>query len=226
MARHCSFCYGRGHNRATCPDKKKRIRENPDGYQARLERDKKARRANRTPQHRECGYCKETGHNKRTCPSLTHDRASTARDNKKFVKDFIIVCKELGFGPGTLMSVASPESLSGYTKSTAESMHEKGMSLAMVIGWNEKLLNSDLTKEDKYLGYKDNVVRVRFPSGRKTMTPLPKEFQLLAAGSENSRAGLWTIGCPVDATSMDKSFTAEWKTGKMSVEYQLGLEDN
>jgi len=171
MARHCSFCYGRGHNRATCPEIKKQIKEEPNGFYAQQQKNKERFKANRGPSTRQCGYCQETGHNKRTCPALTHDRANTVRDNNKFVKDFIIVCKKLGFGPGTLMQVALPENLTGYTKGTAESMHRKGMSLAMVIGWNEKLLNSDLTKPDKYLGYKDNVVRVRFPSGRKTMTP-------------------------------------------------------
>tara|TARA_Y100000310_G_C20526238_1_gene736185 strand:- start:82 stop:759 length:678 start_codon:yes stop_codon:yes gene_type:complete len=225
MARHCSYCYGRGHNRATCPEKRQRIKDNPDSYLARQEKDKKARRARRGPSTRQCGYCEETGHNKRTCPKLGKDRAMTTRDNKKFTKDFVAVCKKLGFGPGTLMQVALPENLSGYTRSTAESMHAKGNTLAMVIGWGEKNLNSDLTKADQYLGYKDNVVRVRFPSGRQTMTPLPKEFALLVQGSENTANGMWQIGCPVDASGMHKSLTAEWHTGEKSVDYQLGLEE-
>ena len=225
MARHCSFCYGSGHNRATCPEKKRRIRENPDSHMARVERDKKARRANRTPQRRECGYCNETGHNKRTCPKLGKDRTMTARNNKKFAKDFVTTCKKLGFGPGTLMQVALPENLRGYTASTAENMHEKGNSLAMVIGWGEKNLNSDLTQPDQYLGYKDNVVRVRFPSGRHSLVPLPLEFQNLVKGSENTRNGMWLIGCPIDASAMHKSLSAEWHTGEKSVDYQLGLEE-
>ena len=226
MARHCSFCYGRGHNRATCPEIKKNIRNEPDGFYARQDRAKKARRKNAPKQHRECGYCQETGHNKRTCENLTNDRKNTLTANKKFARDFITVCKKLGFAPGTLMAVANPETIEQrYTKSTAESYHAKGMTLAMVIGWNEKDLNSDLTVADKYLGYKDNVVRVRFPSGRKQYVPLPKEFIHLAKASDNTATGLWTIGCPVDANSVAKGFSDEWKDGSMSVEYQLGLEE-
>jgi len=225
MARHCSHCYGRGHNRATCPEIKKNIRENPDGYHARQAKNKARRKANKPKQHRECGYCKETGHNKRTCPNLRHDRIDTTQKNKKFARDFIKVCQNVGFAPGALMQVGLPETIdSRYTRNTAQNYHEKGMSLAMVIGWEEKYLNSDLTQEDKYLGYKDNVVKIRFPNGRIQTAPLPKEFAFLVQASENTKAGLWQIGCPVDAASVARGLTQEWKSGEASVDFQLGEE--
>ena len=56
----CSHCYGTGHNKRGCPDIKRSIKNNPDGWYAQQARERK-----KTP--RKCGWCGETGHNTRTC---------------------------------------------------------------------------------------------------------------------------------------------------------------
>ena len=64
---YCSWCWGKGHNSASCPDRKKHIQENPDSYEAKRERAKVARRKARKQTARKCGFCKKTGHNVKTC---------------------------------------------------------------------------------------------------------------------------------------------------------------
>ena len=56
----CSHCYGTGHYKRGCPDIKRSIKNNPDGWYAQQARERK-----KTP--RKCGWCGETGHNTRTC---------------------------------------------------------------------------------------------------------------------------------------------------------------
>ena len=56
----CSHCYGTGHNKRGCPDIKRSIKNNPEGWYAQQARERK-----KTP--RKCGWCGETGHNTRTC---------------------------------------------------------------------------------------------------------------------------------------------------------------
>jgi len=66
---YCSWCWGKGHNSASCPDRKKHIQENPDSYEAKREAAKVARRKlfARKLNARKCGFCKKTGHNVKTC---------------------------------------------------------------------------------------------------------------------------------------------------------------
>ena len=105
--RHCSFCYGRGHNRTTCPAIKKRIEEDPDCYFAQQENLRKDRqKASRTT--RKCSYCKQTGHNKKTCDELKTDIVAKAREVATFRKQFTDRCRDLGLGIGTLLKHVDP----------------------------------------------------------------------------------------------------------------------
>ena len=64
---YCSWCWGKGHNAASCPERKKHIQENPDSYEAKREAAKLERRKNRKKTPRKCGFCRKPGHNAKTC---------------------------------------------------------------------------------------------------------------------------------------------------------------
>ncbi len=64
---YCSWCGERGHNSASCTDRKKWLAANPDTYEAAYEARKVARRKARKQTPRKCGFCKKTGHNIKTC---------------------------------------------------------------------------------------------------------------------------------------------------------------
>jgi len=220
----CSFCGNRGHNRATCPEIRARIKEDPNGYYARIEDRKKSQRVS-SP--RRCSYCKKPGHNKKTCTELTHDRYQQSKKNKEFGKAFIQACKVHGFGPGALMELMKPEeygSDDNYRMDRLRKSWESHGPLAMVIGFEEKYLNADLSGDRGYLGSREQVVKLRFPSGRTARCHLPTEFKDVVPESQGCRYGYWKIGCPVETARLEKCFSANWKAGTLSVEYQLGLE--
>ena len=226
---HCSYCYGRGHKRPTCPEIKREIRENPNGYHAQRAERKARQRRERGPSVRRCSYCKETGHNKKTCTTLKFDRVEYRVKNKKFAKAFIEGCKEFGLYPGALVELILPEEIYGdrgldYRRDQLERQRRAYGNLAMVIGFAEYNLNSDLVNPDKYIGRNQACVRVRFPNGKKTYLTLPREFEHIAYNSEECKNGFWKMGCPVDASKVESIFSAEWKSGDLSVNRQLGLE--
>ena len=78
----CGYCYQRGHNRRTCPDLTKRLKERADAAIARGEpdhsfvREYQARIApkGKKKSQQTCGYCGEVGHTRRTCDKLRKDR--------------------------------------------------------------------------------------------------------------------------------------------------------
>ena len=224
----CGYCGTRGHNRQTCPELRKQIREDPSGYYARQEKQKKTRRKNNS-RPRLCSYCKKSGHNKKTCTELTHDRYQQAKKNKDFGKTFIQACKVYGFGPGALMELMKPEDFppnqDNYKMDRLRQSWKKHGPLAMVIGFEEKYLNADLASDRGYLGSREQVVKLRFPNGKTARCHLPIEFKDVATQSQGCCYGYWKIGCLVETGRLEKVFSSEWKTGKMGVEYQLGLEN-
>ena len=64
---YCSWCGNRGHNSATCPDRKEWLTANPDTYEAAYEAAKVARRKARKQTTRKCSFCEKPGHNIKTC---------------------------------------------------------------------------------------------------------------------------------------------------------------
>jgi len=223
----CGFCGTRGHNRQTCPDIRQRIKEEPNGYYAQREEQRQKRRK-RNSKPRLCSYCKNSGHNKKTCTTLTHDRYQQTKKNKDFGKIFIQACKVHGFGPGSLMELMKPEDFADADNYRLDRLRKSWKShgpLAMVIGFEEKYLNSDLAAARGYLGSREQVVKLRFPSGKLARCHLPTEFKDVVPQSDGCRHGYWKIGCPVETGGLEKAFSSEWRTGNMGVEYQLGLEN-
>jgi hypothetical protein len=64
---YCSWCWSKGHNSASCPERKKHIKDNPDSYEAKREAKKLERRKARKQTPRKCGFCRKPGHNAKTC---------------------------------------------------------------------------------------------------------------------------------------------------------------
>ena len=70
----CGHCYGRGHNRRSCPSLKAQIEASPNSYLAQNEKYKKE-----IAKVRACSWCKEPGHNVKTC---THKKTGQNKLNE------------------------------------------------------------------------------------------------------------------------------------------------
>lgn len=95
----CGYCYEEGHNRRTCPDLKKVIKNNPDGRSAQRAARMKARQKTRR-----CSYCDMTGHNLRTCPAAQNDKTEYTVVNWEFQQAVGHSLDKLGLGVGSMIS--------------------------------------------------------------------------------------------------------------------------
>lgn len=95
----CSYCGKKGHNRRSCPDLKKEIESNPDGYYARVQARKSP------PKVRRCTYCNLKGHNRRTCTELKKDKILWRANAQHWRKKWAIWMAEIGLAPGALVKV-------------------------------------------------------------------------------------------------------------------------
>lgn len=113
MAR-CTYCYGTGHNRVSCPERKLKVsrdrREIADGVRAWsgvVEEDD--RYQNRKRRARKCSYCYnrhglvEHDHNRRNCPRLAEDKAKLVSENKEWREQALKVVKQYGLGVGAII---------------------------------------------------------------------------------------------------------------------------
>ena len=99
---YCSFCGQKGHNRRTCPSRKKYAEQNPNTLWAReLEREKEENR--RRASRRKCSYCRQRGHNRPTCKYLKADMAYAEKKNEQLMEIVFNAMKEIGLGVGSLV---------------------------------------------------------------------------------------------------------------------------
>ena len=98
----CSYCYGKGHNRAGCVDLRenmqKRLVDNPSDPYALHYFEKKKRSSNRT-----CSYCGGTGHNRKTCKDLKFAKATAIQCASEWREKAIAYFKRIGLGIGSLI---------------------------------------------------------------------------------------------------------------------------
>jgi len=94
----CSWCYKTGHNRSSCPERKRYIAENPDSYEAKREQQKKERSSKR-----KCGFCLQTGHNRATCEEQKKVLEILTQGAVALRKIVVPSLKRAGFGVGTLV---------------------------------------------------------------------------------------------------------------------------
>ena len=101
---YCSWCWGKGHNAASCPERKKHILENPDSYEAKREAAKLERRKNRKKIPRKCGFCRKPGHNAKTCHAKKtiqeKYRGLCSAYRRKVLEEMCV----MGLGAGALVS--------------------------------------------------------------------------------------------------------------------------
>ncbi len=121
----CGYCYEKGHNKSSCPELRKHLRDTIANATAAikknvwehswLERDTKRRLEHATKQlhklegkgkTRKCGYCKKEGHTRRTCPSRKKDTAETLKKTLDVRERMRNVLLDIGYGPGALVNVS------------------------------------------------------------------------------------------------------------------------
>jgi hypothetical protein len=131
----CRHCYGRGHNRRTCPDYTERLRqraqaeldegEGVDGYfgkQFALRTQKyidgtpipKEMKKTRAGGKRRCQYCAKTGHNTRTCPELKSAKVDAITNTASIRQNVVNALQEQGLGIGALVTVNQHAGPVGY----------------------------------------------------------------------------------------------------------------
>ena len=104
----CGWCYGKGHNRTSCPHRKEYIKENPDSAAARAEQRKAERRAEiQAKGGRKCSYCSERGHTTRTCPTKKTDRIRLVAALKTQRAELLEMMQSTGWMVGALHNWAS-----------------------------------------------------------------------------------------------------------------------
>jgi len=212
--RRCGHCYQSGHNRRSCPEIKKMIRDNPNGYQARIEREKKEC-ASRNP--RRCSYCKTTGHNKKTCQRLGDDRQGVALDNRKWRREFLDCARTNGFTVGTLLQFVEPTDdakMSDWKRERIEGLINGHGNYGVVIGFSEK----ELDKRQKDRSYA--ATRVRFPSGKTLKMMLPLAFTHLM--DQYAEPNMKIVG-KIDAENIGEQFNYEWHNGTDTTDFHLNL---
>ncbi|SVC18188.1 uncharacterized protein METZ01_LOCUS271042, partial [marine metagenome] len=183
MARHCGHCYTRGHNRRSCPEIRKAIRDDPNGYHARAAREQKERAA-RNP--RRCSYCKETGHNKKTCPTLKAAISKCKEKNYQWRKKFLDISRGSGFGVGSLVRnmwhTLDKTSNNAWQIERHEDSANKLGEVGLVLGFASEKMGVDLETDI----YGTGCVRVLFAkSGRTRFIQLPSNFAELVPKKES-----------------------------------------
>ena len=125
----CSYCYGTGHNKRSCPEYTERLKQHAmseiesgdyDGYWGRQynKRVNDGLYADGTPmsdEHlnqakvrggkvRRCTYCGSKGHNRRTCPTLKANKEAYVVDAIAFRRRLVDAMRSAGIGVGALVS--------------------------------------------------------------------------------------------------------------------------
>jgi hypothetical protein len=112
----CSYCGGRGHNRAGCPQRKKDAEANPESWDAkRLKAEQEKRQ--RAVENRRCSYCNgdsrggKITHNRRGCKLRKLDIKKTESLVSNYRRDLLKEMQKVGLGVGSLLSVPAGDRL-------------------------------------------------------------------------------------------------------------------
>ena len=124
----CGHCYEKGHNKSSCPELRKRLRDNIARDKAALAKDeweytwqkndtkrrfdhsvKQLHKLENKGKSRKCGYCKEEGHTRRTCPKRKEEVIHHTERTLKFRRELCDRFIANGLGPGALVAVDARE---------------------------------------------------------------------------------------------------------------------
>ena len=208
----CSYCYERGHNRRTCPERLERlqrnleIEQNGDGryenyYAHQIAKmtgenpvtgEKNVKRRNESG-GRQCSYCKEYGHNRRTCPVLKKDLArykQLTAETRRTVREWAL---QDGVGVGAMVKYKRY----GYEEPK----------LMMVAALNLQITHA---RQPHYVAHlksldgrtRDEIVAVNNPERREEFNKSRYSSQLYLVGPLNPEqmaaqiSEAWTEECP------------------------------
>ena len=101
---YCSWCGNRGHNSASCEERKKWLAANPDTYEAAYEARKVARRKARKQTPRKCGFCRKPGHNAKTCHTKQTIQKNYRAINSLYRRRVLEEMCIMGLGTGALVN--------------------------------------------------------------------------------------------------------------------------
>ena len=208
--RRCTYCGRGGHNRRSCPALKKTIRDDPEGYYARVEATKAK---NRKP--RKCSYCRTEGHTKRTCKKLEIDRAEQARRASNWRRGFLAACGTLGFGPGSLIKFVDPDRIkSEWVRDRVARQIAQHGEYALVVNFRWEML------DHRQAARSSSPVHVRFPSGKEMGAMLPIEFAHMM--DEYATPQFEVVG-KVDSHHLGDTLSIEWHRGTDTTDWHLNL---
>ncbi len=203
----CSYCYRQGHNRRTCPELKREIRENPDGYYARQEKRKEATRS-----PRKCSYCREVGHTKRTCEKYKTDLAVMTSKIHVWRQKFISICKEHGLGIGSLVAFSDVSGQNDWVRTNVQNMIDKHGKYGIVTGFFANRL------DHKQSSNASACLKVRFPAGTERIMRLPRELSPII---EERRHPTLYIAAKINTDNLEEVFTSEWHDGTDTADWHL-----
>ena len=170
--RRCSFCYGMGHNRTTCPAVKEMIVKDPTCFLARQANALKESR-DKGVKNRRCGYCTGAGHNKKTCDELKTDRTKKALEVAAWRARFLNHCQSRGLGVGTLLKFIDPLKLSN-------DWHGRSVK-NLILSYGEYMVVTDIQASKlnggTMLNYGDAPVVTRTMNGMTRFYGLPSGFE-------------------------------------------------
>ena len=128
---NCRHCYGRGHNRRTCPDltetlkKRAENEEGNEGYYGIQYAKRTGKyidgtaipsslKATRRGGTRRCKYCAKKGHNTRTCPELKTARIDAVTETRTIRETVLAALTERGLGVGAIVTKNAHSGPIGY----------------------------------------------------------------------------------------------------------------
>ena len=204
----CSYCYRQGHNRRSCPELKREIRDNPEGYYARQEKRKKEARS-----PRKCSYCREVGHTKRTCKEYKKDLAVMTTQIREWRKKFINTCKDCGLRVGTLVSFGDPmQSKSDWFQRNLQTLIDRHGKYGIVTGFRQNRL------DHKQFSNAVACLHIRFPDGTERMMRLPCELSPLL---QERQSKTLHIAAKINTDNMESLFPPEWHEGTDTADWHL-----
>ena len=131
---HCGYCGTRGHNKTSCRERKRNVREQPDSYEAKIFEREQERRAAMIIT-RACSYCKQTNHNRRSCKVLKEDKSLISKRQQAYRDEFLLAMTSAGFGIGSLVKVPRGAESSGRA---LESAWARGtVEMVVDISWHD-----------------------------------------------------------------------------------------
>lgn len=222
--KRCGACGVRGHTRPTCPDIKKEIYENPNGYYAKKAA---ASERHRNLNPRKCSWCKEPWHNRTTCGVLKEALNTHSKICREWNHRFFQICKKTGFGIGSLLKVEVGENSSEWSRKYDEDKLKKWGYYGIVISFDQR----ELTPRMRLIDQK--AVRVRFATGRHGHVAVPQEFQSITKqvndtgftkGVSRERVGIiTTIAGAINADNVMSSFSYDFLDGTIGAKVHLGI---